>query len=289
VRSLARGRARRVVALSRSRVSDGDPGVEWHAGSVMNREALMRAVDGCSVVVHLAGAKRADSRDPMKGLEINTAGTAAVAAACTQAGAEALIYASTAYVYKPLGLLPIAETATTEPMSPYAISKLAGERIAAQMGDRDGCRVCIARIANVYADDSEEDTVIGRAIAQAHSGRIALRDLTPVRDFIHVDDVVEALIRLSAICPRGSSVVNVSTGVGTSVGDMAALVADAAVSCGFERPLIQSAAVIAPDPIPRLVLANAKLRALTNWRPSIALGDGIQRVFAQLRQRHPVH
>jgi UDP-glucose 4-epimerase len=225
----------------------------------------------------------------MRDLETNTAGTAAVVDTCARLGVETLIYASTAYVYIPNGPRPLAESAATGPMSPYAISKLAGERIAAQLADRGASRVCIARIANVYGADSQEDTVIGRAISQAGTGRLALRDLTPVRDFIHVDDVVDGLLRLSAVCPTGSSVVNVSTGIGTSVAEIAELVAEAAVACGSPRPVVLPVSGSTPDPIPELVLANAKLCALTNWCPSVELSDGIYRVFAQLRQRHPVH
>jgi UDP-glucose 4-epimerase len=289
VQRLAGGRARRVVGLSRSAGGIDAAGVEQHAGSVLDRDALHRAIDGCSVVIHLAGAKRLDSRQRMKDLEVNTAGTAAVVETCARLGVETLVYASTAYVYKPTGPRPLDETAATGPMSPYAISKLAGERIAAQMADRGGSRVCIARIANVYGADSEEDTVIGRAISQADTGRLALRDLTPVRDFIHVDDVADAILRLCAVCPAGCSLVNVSTGIGTSVAEMAGLVADAAVACGSARPLVVSAAGTASDPIPELVLANAKLCALTNWCPSVELSDGIYRAFAQRHQRHPVH
>jgi nucleoside-diphosphate-sugar epimerase len=273
--------AAEVVSYARSPAATRHKAID-REGSILDFAALCRAVRDCSVVVHLAAETRRDSEVRTSDyFEVNVRGTSCVLRACESENVDTFVYASTGYVYGAARELPITEDHATLPTGAYASSKLAGEHLVARYAQKGQHTAIIARLGNVYASDSGRDTVIGQAFSQVARGRMAFRDYSPVRDFIHVDDVVEAMLRLPPSVGRGCTVVNVSTSEGASIGELAMMVADLALALGLGEVRLDPRTVGTTDPIPAIVLDNTRLRALTGWRPAISLEQGLHRVLQE--------
>lgn len=233
------------------------------------------ALAGAEAVVHLGGVTSAEA-SATECEAGNVLPVKLLLAAATAAGVPRVLLASTGLVYGAHGATPRRETDPLAPASDYALSKRdAEEWIEAWAGRGDGCGE-VLRFANVYGPESGHDTVVGKALAQARAGGpIALRDPRPVRDFLWIDDAVEALVRLLATAPGpGFHRVNVGSGQGQSIGSMAAALAQAA-AVALTPPGEPPA-----DEAPTLVLDIARLRARTGWAPSTPLAEGLRRCLA---------
>jgi len=274
---------RRLVAFDTHEDAQESSVTEWVIGSILHPDDLQRAVEGCSVVFHLAALTHVGrSWDvPLPYFKLNAMGTACVLEACREAGVKRVVYASTGYVYGVPRALPVDEEHPTAPLSPYAASKLAGE-VAMKAYAATGLSGCVARMANIYGSAFDSETVIGLAMEQAAlGGPIVLRSLSPVRDFIYVDDVVEALIRLAAAEVREFQIVNVSTSRGISVGKMAETLAGVAAELGLGSVDVQETGEGKAELVPELVLQNRRLRELIGWEPEISLEEGLRTSLQQ--------
>jgi nucleoside-diphosphate-sugar epimerase len=262
------------------------PVVRHFIGSVLDPTTLDIAFTGCSVVFHLAGLSPAQcaSDQLTHAYEINTRGAVQVIDACYRAGVSRLVHVSTAQVYGVPRALPVGEDHPAVPLSVYAASKLAAE-VALQGVSRRGGVVCdVARLSNVYGGLSDPGTVIGRALSQAALGQaITLDDLAPVRDFLHEDDAVAALIALACCDADGVDyrVMNVSSGHGVSIGEMAQTLARVAAERGLGPIPVHGSHLDRASEVPSLVLDNARLCRLTGWYPKVALDEGLRRSLAE--------
>ncbi len=270
-----------VVVFSRSRHDDLPPQVIACTGDICDSIAVESAIAGSSVVIHLAANKRRQADAEVADLQrTNVDGTDCLLRSCRALGVETVIHASTAYVYAQDDAA-IRETCPANPASPYAASKRLAEQLVEEQTSQGNMRGLIARIANVYGDSVEPDTVIGRGLLQALNDTLVFRDLSPIRDFIHVRDVAEALLRLAPHANERCPVVNVSTGIGTSVHDVAEIVAGWAARNG-QRPRIETDGASRQSTEDRLVLDNSRLRELTNWQPSTTVADGVSEALDHL-------
>ena len=284
VNELVRSGATRVVAFDTAppTPSDGESGVQHFTGSILNLDDLRGALSGCTVVFHLAALVHVgrSQTEPFLYFEVNALGTASVLEACRLVGVPRVVYASTSHVYGKPRRLPIGEEHLTDPLSAYAASKLAGENAIQAYGAGPGLHCDIARLANLYGASDNPETVVGRALEQALQGEpIRLRNLGAVRDFVHAADVVETLMRLAADDGGpGCRVVNVSTGRGRSVREMADVLSGLASEEGLGRPQV----VGTEEEHDELVLDNGQLAERTGWTPKISLEEGLRLAWREL-------
>ena len=255
-------------------------------GSILDQPAVDRVIAECTVVFHLAALTHVGRSltDPVRYLEVNCLGTGYVLDACRRLGSPKIIYTSTGHVYGIPQQLPVDEGHQTQPLSIYAASKLAGEAIVTGYVGSFGLSASIARLANVYGAPLGQETVIGRAVEQVIAGQsIQLRNLAVVRDFIYIDDVVEAVIRLAmqATKPFECRVVNVATGNGVSVLEVAQELAAVAEQAGLGRPEILAVDNPHQEKVPALILSSNHLWELTGWKPQISLAEGLTRTLVE--------
>ncbi len=292
-RRLAAGGATRVVAIDSRPPASPDPAdqaraVDHVAADVLDIDEMVRCLYGCSAVFHLAALTNAAQSvaESERFFEVNARGTALLMEACAKAGVRRVIYTSTSLVYGIPVRLPVDEDHPTDPLTPYAASKLAGERAVDDYASHSGGAGDIARLATLYGASFSPDTAVGIALNQAvRGGPISLRNLASVRDFIHADDVVEALVHLAA-APQGAGecrVVNVSTGVGASVLEMARAIAEAAEQQGMGNPDIVQNGEPSDDAAPRIVLDNSRLAELTGWTPRFNLAQGLATALSECK------
>ena len=264
--------------------------IENVAGDILSLPDLEQALAGCSLVFHLAALTHAGrSRvEPSRYWDVNALGTARVVEACRRLGVPHLIYTSTAHVYGLPQRLPVDESHPTSPLSVYAASKLAGETALQGYAADFNMGTTIARLSNLYGGGLGALTVIGRAVKQAaEGGPIQLRNLSSVRDFVHLDDAVEGLLRLGALEaePGRCQIVNVAGGAGISTGDMANKLAAVAERQGRGVILIAPLGEAVEERVPILILTNERLRELTGWAPSIELEEGLALALQEYQLR----
>jgi nucleoside-diphosphate-sugar epimerase len=238
-----------------------------------------------TVVFHLAGFANASvcRADPPAAFAANVAATANVLESCRLAGISRVLFPSTALVYGLPGRLPLDEQAPLGPRSIYAASKMAAEAVLAGYAADFGFSIDVARLGNVYGPGGPADSVASTLLRQVlGDGRVHLRTLAPVRDFVHCDDVAEGLIRLAeAGSEPGLRVFNLSSGVGTSIAELADL---AARAVGNALPAIETEPGTRRDD--QIALNVNRLRERTGWTPSIPLLDGLVQTLDSIRGEH---
>jgi GDP-4-dehydro-6-deoxy-D-mannose reductase len=176
------------------------------------------------------------------------------------------------------------EAHSTVPLSPYSASKLAAE-IACQQAQLAGLDVMIVRPFN-HLGRGQTGSFVVPAFAQqlaALAGRAAatlrVGDLSPVRDFLHVADVVEAY-RLLLERGLGGQIYNIASGVGRSIRD---LLSELIELSGADVTPEQDPERMRPNEIPYLVGDANKLQKL-GWSPSRTIRQALSEVLQEARE-----
>lgn len=173
-------------------------------------------------LVHLAAVSDPDDfrRAPGEAYSVNVLGTLAVMEFCRQAKA-ACVLASTCGVYKlESSVRQIAEDEVCAPAGPYAVSKLLAEQVAAAYANQHGLSVVVLRLFNVFGNGQGKHFLIPYVLnCLLQDRKPALRTPHAIRDFIYIDDVIEAFCRALAETHNGFRVYNTGTGKGISVVD----------------------------------------------------------------------
>ena len=159
--------------------------------------------------------------------QVNVSGTLNLLELCKRNNARIVFLSS--YVYGNPEGLPIDESHPTTHWNPYASSKLIGEEICRAFFDNFGIPTVVFRLFNVYGPGQNESFLIPKIVAGAKRGKIALMSSKPRRDFVHVIDVVDAIIR-SLGKKDGFSTFNVGSGISYSVREIVDMIT-ATVPC----------------------------------------------------------
>ncbi|WP_323675904.1 NAD-dependent epimerase/dehydratase family protein [Halorubellus sp. PRR65] len=198
-------------------------------GSVTDRGLVDELTETVDHVFHLAAIPSVPATldAPTRTLDVNTTATAYLLERAADRDAR-LVFASSAAVYGRPSQLPIPESEPTTPRSPYGISKLAADQYVRAYGDWDDCDAVALRFFNVYGP-GQVAGVIPTFLARARAGEplVVHGDGNQTRDFVHVDDVVRALVAAATTTATGEAF-NVGTGTATSVEELATLVSDLA-------------------------------------------------------------
>ncbi len=236
-------------------------------------------------VVHVA-AQAAVSRsvaDPQFDASVNVLGTVNVLEAARRARVGRVVYISTGgAAYGDTDVLPTPEDHPARATSPYGVSKVAAERYVECWAGLTGASALSLRLANVYGPRQNplgEAGVIAIFIHRLLSGQpcVVNGDGEQTRDYVYVEDVADAVSRALAR-PDAAGVVNVGTGVETSVND---LYRRLSLAAGVSRPAVHGPA--RPGEQRRSVLDPGRAKVLLGWVPVTPLDEGIQRTLAYFR------
>ena len=236
------------------------------------------------VAAATVGGILANDTRPAEFLYDNLMIAANVIEAARRSGVQKLLFLGTSCVYPRLAPQPMAEeallTGALEPTNQwYAIAKIAGLKLCAAYRRQHGVDFIAAQPTNLYGPGDTYDLaashVVPALIAKTHRAKLSgAKEVeiwgtgTPRREFMHVDDLADALVFLMEHY-SGESPINIGCGEDVSIRELAELIA-AAVGYrgGFRYDSTR------PDGAPRKLLDATKLSAM-GWRPRVALGDGL--------------
>jgi UDP-glucose 4-epimerase len=208
----------------------GPDRLEWVVGDVADADRLREAVRGVDLVFHQAALPSVPRSvaDPAATHRVCATGTLQVLLAARDAGVKRLIYAASSSAYGDSERLPKRETDATNPLSPYAVAKLAGEHYCASFSRVYGLETVRLRYFNVFgprqSPDSPYSAVIPRFIRACRTGQppVIHGDGRQSRDFTYVADAVQANL-LAAEAPGVSGeVYNIACGRRTSLLELVA-------------------------------------------------------------------
>lgn len=268
-------------------LSNGDAarlpaGVDFQRGDVADTRFIRAAIVEAEAVFHLAAVAsvQQSSERWLASHLANSAGSVAVMEAVRDlAPAARFVYASSAAVYGNVELAPgerVSETDPAVPLTPYGVDKLASEYHAGVAGTLFGLRSFGLRFFNVYgagqAPDSPYSGVISRFIDQARLGGpiTIFGDGEQTRDFVHVDDIVGAILAAENAASTAGPLANICTGVATSVNHLASTIA----------ALFKSAPEVLhldarPGDIGRSVGDPTRAAQLLGWKASTPVDKGL--------------
>ncbi|MEZ2130674.1 MULTISPECIES: GDP-L-fucose synthase family protein [unclassified Sinorhizobium] len=241
------------------------------------------------VAAALAGGIKANSQYPVDFLYINTMIAMNVIKTAADIKVEKLLWLGSSCIYPKFAGQPITEdsllTGSLEPTNePYAIAKIAGLKLAEACARQYGLQAISAMPTNLYGPndnfDLETSHVLPALIRKIHDAKVHGTKTaevwgtgTPLREFLHVDDLADACVYLM-VRYAGSRIVNVGSGSEISIRDLALMVAKVV---GYEGRIVFNTEM--PDGTPRKLLDSSYIRSL-GWRPSTELEAGIVGVYA---------
>lgn len=255
-------------------------GTSRSLGTDLARDPL--PLEGIDHVIHV-GARTGVVEawaDPVAFVETNTLGTLRLLEAC-RACKCAMTFIS-AYIYGVPQRLPIRESDPVDPNNPYALSKHLAEQACGFYARAYGLQVVTLRLFNVYGPGQALNFLIPFILEQLLDparAEIEVMDLAPSRDYVFVDDVVDAVL-LAAGAPTGS-LFNVGSGTAHSVED---IIRQLIAVSGVDKPY-KGKSMRRPNEIDTTVADIAALREAVGWQPRTSIEDGLRRVVEDQRQR----
>lgn len=209
--------------LSNGRMENVPFGVSFIQGDLASSSTMNVIPSNCRKILHLAGQSSGEISfdDPVSDLEKNTATTLNLIRYAIENDVERMIYSSSMSVYGSVESKPIDENKVPFPLSCYGVSKLAAEGYLRVYGSR--LPSVTLRMFNVYGPGQDmknlRQGMVSIYVAQAlRNGRIEVKgSIDRFRDFIFIDDVVEAWYRAACYPEAIGKTINVGTGIKTSV------------------------------------------------------------------------
>lgn len=259
--------------------------VEIVEGDLINEADLLRGMEGVEVVIHMicTTLPQSSNENPVYDVQTNLAGTLKLLDVARMSGVRKVIFPSSGgTVYGITGAEPVEESHPTNPLCSYGITKLAVEKYLHLYRHLHGLDFTILRISNPYGPRQNRNAIQGavgvflpRVVRQQPitiwgDGSIA-------RDFIFIDDVVEAFVRAST-ADSAAQVLNIGSGKAVTLLDLIATMAKVA----GKLPKIEFLPSRRFD-VPVNCLNISKAARELDWAPHIDLEDGIARTYAWLK------
>lgn len=265
-------------------------GVILVEGDLRDRELMPGLVQPQAIVFNLAGQSGAvrSMADPWSDLDVNLCGTLVLLDALRHVNPTAkLVTAGSRLEYGRLDAMPAVESVMGVPLSVHAIHKRTVDQYLRLYRELFGLRFAIARITNPYGPGQPAERtaygIINRFIhlALADDTLTLYGDGRQLRDYIHVDDVVLALLALAESAESDGGAYNVASGSGTAMADLAAMVIE--IAGGGRLAHVEWPPLAAQVEAGDFVASITRIREDIGWKPVIGLRDGLSRTVSFYR------
>jgi UDP-glucose 4-epimerase len=271
-------------------LSAGDPNalladVNLTRGDVNDRPKLWTLLQGVDCVYHLAARVLVPESMlyPREYNNVNVGGTVALMEAMRDVGVKRVVFISSGAVYGSQKAQPVGEAAIPNPRSPYAVSKLAAEYYVRTIGRLWGIETVILRVFNAYGPGQHlppvHAPVIPNFLRQASlNGTLVIQgDGGQTRDYVYIDDVVNAMTAASSAPNVDQAIINVGSGTDISVRELIRLVLE--VTGGHPEIVSNSRTDSGPE---RLCADITLAGDLLNYHPQVPLIEGLRQTLEHM-------
>jgi len=261
------------------------PAVQFVRGDVNDRPKLWSLLQDVDCVYHLAARVSVPESVlyPREYNNVNVGGTVTLMEAMRDVGIRRVVFISSGTVYGNQPQQPVPETAVPNPRAPYAVSKLAAEYYVKSIGSLWGIETVCLRVFNAYGPGQHippvHTPVIPGFLRQAwENGTIVIHgDGNQTRDYVYVDDVVNAMTA-AAIAPEVNMLtINIGSGTETSVRELAKMAVE--VTGGHPEVVYNPRN---EGGISRLCADISLAGKVLSYKPKITLVEGLTRTLAQV-------
>jgi UDP-glucose 4-epimerase len=275
--------------LSTGRSGRADSRAIFHKIDIMDGATLTEIASDFypELICHLAAQidVRRSVIDPGRDATTNIIGTINVLEAARVVRARVLFASSGGAIYGKDAPIPSPENASHLPESPYGTAKLCAEQYFGLYNRLHGASHSVLRLANVYGprqDPSGEAGVIAVFCANVLAGEVPIiyGNGLQTRDYIYVGDVIGAFLAAASSVRPGTW--NIGTGTETSVLDLITIIGDIA-AC----PVIPRFVAARPGELQRSAITACGAARDLDWRPAIALRDGVAAVYHWMKANAP--
>jgi nucleoside-diphosphate-sugar epimerase len=261
--------------------------IEIMEADVRDLDAVRRAVAGTDYVLHQAALPSVPRSiaDPLTTHEVNATGTLHVLIAARDAGVKRLVYASSSSVYGSSPELPKREEMPTNPLSPYAVSKLAGESYCRTFQRLYGLETACLRYFNVFGPrqdpNSQYAAVIPKFITAILGGKrpVIYGNGTQSRDFTYVENVVECNLLACRAENLGGEVFNVACGQRFELLQLVKALEDT-----IGKQTWPEFALPRPGDVQHSLAAIEKARERLGYTPAVCFDEGLRLTVEFLKQ-----
>lgn len=276
--------------LSAGGASRLDAEVHFTRGDVEDKPKVWRLLNKVDCVYHLAARVSVPESVlyPREYNSTNVSGTVAIMEALRDAGIKRVVLASSGALYGEQGVEKVHEDLLPNPASPYAASKLAAESYVRTIGQLWSIETVALRIFNAYGPGQmippTHPPVVPQFLRQMlENGSVVVHgDGRQTRDYIYVDDVVRALAVAGTAEGIDRQVINVGTGVGTTLLELIKIM-EQVTGCEAQIVMAQSVS----GGVSSLVADTRRFEALLGFKPQIALPHGLMLLKEQDPQFAP--
>ena len=262
------------------------PGAELIEGDIRSYHIVREAVDGCDIVLHQAALPSVPRsvKDPITSNEVNVVGTLNVLDAARDAKVSRLVYASSSSIYGLNPALPKREDMMPQPMSPYAVSKLAGEHYCRTFFELYGFETVILRYFNVFGPRQDPNSQYSAVIPKFID--ILLKGGRPVvngngsqtRDFTYVANVVQANLKAATVAAAPGRAFNIAAGERIALLELLAALEQ--VTGRKANPEFIPSRI---GDVPHSFAEIAAAKAVLGYEPDVGFLDGLMMTVRSMR------
>jgi nucleoside-diphosphate-sugar epimerase len=258
--------------------------ITLHEGNVCDRSAMDVLVRNVrpQVVFHLAAYTHVGKswQRVDECIQTNVQGTVNLLQALDETGYDRFVYTGTSEIYGDIGV-PFQEDAAVNPISPYSVSKYAGERYCRMFHQGHGWPVVMLRPFNAYGPAQSPDRIVPEIIVRALR-RQPLKMTTgrQTREFNYVEDLVDGFVLAGHVEGIEGTVINIGGGEEVAIRDLATTILDL-MGNPVEAEL--GALPDRPTEIWRMFCDSTRARELLGWQPAHTLADGLARTIEWYR------
>ena len=239
--------------------------------NLQNNEEVMK-IESVDIVIHLAG-KTEKNLEWEEYFENNIIGTLNILKYCVEKNIKKIIFVSS-YVYGDPKYLPIDEQHPINPHNLYTKSKFLGEELCKKFSEMYDLNVTVLRPFNIFTGSINKNNLISNLISSIDSKkRITIINKNSKRDFLHIDDFTEIILKIKDIDFK-FEVFNVGSGISFSFEQIIEIIEKntlTQLNLEYKKKDESFIQDIKSD--------NSKIEKLLNWKPKITLEEGLQKLL----------
>jgi dTDP-glucose 4,6-dehydratase len=245
---------------------------------LLDQSAIRSAIRGVDTVYHLAAAISVpySYEAPWEFIAANVSGTFNVLEAVRHEQVGRMVHMSSSEVYGTARYTPIDEAHPLQAQSPYSATKIGADKVAESFHLAFDVPVITARPFNTFGPRQSLRAVIPTVVTQAIlSDRVRVGSTFPRRDFVYVDDTVDALVRFGASADGAGEVFNIGTGKDISVAELIALV-ETVLGKSIDVESESDRVRPANSEVGQLLADASRAKEVFGWRPAHSFEEGLR-------------